>query len=311
MSVWLRTRSEASKEKWLREQKEDRSYFAKEPNSNADKLPVPPWFKQSSYFATLKTKYSDWQQIAGDYSRALSAQYFVIHDTAGTDEYGKGPGLTDPEDRTATRGIHLWLGPKNRYLGNDWHEKGYGTKMETRAANHHLLHIELVRDKTRLSKPTFYSNKQYQMLAHAYVCASVRRGTLLTTTSHNEVDRACVQPLSGGRYTYGHHDPEKFDLGKLYGLIADILGLPASATFGIEPHRVNGKNLGGQYNSFINYVKGRTSEAMQYGPVLNATGPNNDRGKHKKMKLKYGWYYVMPVYKTVGGVRYLPRDVPN
>lgn len=311
MTPWLRPTSDVTKRKWLAKHKENRGYFDKEPRTNTDKLQIPPWFNQREYVATLKRKYRDWQQLIGNPKMRVSAQYFVIHDTAGTDEYGKGPDLIDPEDRTATRGIHLWLGPKTRYLHNDWHEKGYGTKMETRSANHHFLHVELIRDKRRLNKPTFYSDKQYQMLAHAYISASIRRGTLLTVTSHNEVDRACVQPLRRSRYSYGHHDPEKFDLNKFYKEISVNLGLPDSGSFGIETHRVNGKNQAGQYNTFINFVKGRTSEAMQYGRVPQATGTWNDRSKHKKQKLRYGWYYVMPVYKVVGGTRYLPRDVPN
>jgi len=299
----------------IEQEKKQRSYFDREPKSNVDKCRTPP----SPSFAALKAKATaefdadTAEKLAGPDTANVDARYFVIHDTAGTTEPGTGPNELNPHDKASTRGIHLWIGARKLYRQHDWGTAGYGTKMESRAANRHFLHVEMTRDRHLANDPTFYNEGQYRKLAYGYLFASLRRGRFLTVTSHNEVDRACCyfNDTTGKFTSYGHNDPVKFDLGELYRTIAELVGLPADATFGIEPKRVNGKNFGGQVNVMIQYVKGLTDEANQYGNVPWATGSNDDRNLHKKVKhSSFGMYYDLPIYRIVNGTRYLPRDVP-
>jgi hypothetical protein len=188
---------------------------------------------------------------------------------------------------------------------------GYGTKMESGAANKWLLHVELSRDGDLANTNTHYNESQYYRLALAYIFASARKGKFLTVTAHNEVDRACcVYDDAQQRFVdYGHHDPEKFDLKHWYGIVAACAGLPGECTFGIEPARVNGRNNGGQRNVFIDFVKGNVQAVDQYGPVPSVTAANTDARRHKKVRHpRYGEYYDLPVTQQVAGRRVLPRD---
>ena len=290
----------------------ERSYFPREPRTNIDRIAVPPGLKERCWsFAVDQFGEDVAAALAGNLDADVAADFFVIHDTAGTTEYGRGPGLTDPGGSAAQRGIHLWLSARATYRQRDWERAGYGTKMEMGAENHCFLHTELSRDRDLLATQTYYNDSQYKRLACAYLFASSRTGRFLTVTSHNEVDRACcIFDDAAGRFRdFGHHDPEKFDLGKWYTVVASIGDLPADSTFGIEPRRVDGRNLGGQKNVFVGYAKGDVDEVDQYGSVPWITSANSDAARHKKVRHpSYGEYYDLPITVTVGGVRKLPRE---
>lgn len=292
--------------------KAQRSYFSNEPRTNVDKVRCPPWLRDGTWEHAVETLGEDIaRELAGDRDVSVAARFFVIHDTAGFDEYGVGAGRTDPSQRGSTRGIHLWISARSTYLQRDWARGGFGTKLDSGTDNRHFLHVELSRDPALEAAETFYNDSQYQRLAFAYLFASARRGRFLTVTSHNEVDRACcVYNDQAGRFeAYGHHDPERFDLGGWYALVSAIADLPDDTTFGIEPQRVNGRNLGGQKNVFIDYAKGTVDEVDQYGRVPSITTANSDSGRHKKVRHpRYGEYYDLPVTTTVNERRVLPRD---
>ncbi|HYI47010.1 MAG TPA: hypothetical protein VEX35_00960 [Allosphingosinicella sp.] len=289
-----------------------RSYFPREPRSNVDRVRCPPGLGDRCREAAVASLGSDVAQaLAGDADEPVTARFFVIHDTAGTTEYGLERGQTDPSANGSTRGIHLWISARATHRQRDWHRPGFGTKMEMGAENRHFLHIELSRDPQLTNAPTLYNDSQYERLAFAYLFASARKGRFLTVTSHNEVDRACVvyDDVAGRFRDYGHHDPEKFDLARWYGIVATLADLPDDATFGIEPQRVNGINQGGQKNVIIDYVKGAVDDVDQYGPVPRITSANSDAARHKKVRHpNYGEYYDLPVTMTVNGRKVLPRD---
>jgi hypothetical protein len=250
-------------------------------------------------------------ELGGDRSSPVYAKFFVIHDTAGFDEYGTAAGETNPSQRSSTRGIHLWISARATHLQRDWGSGGFGTKMETGAENRHFLHVELSRDRALEQASTFYNDSQYDRLAVAYLFASARKGKFITVTSHNEVDRACCVYDDQRRSfkDYGHHDPERFDLERWYKRVSAIADLPAESTFGIEPQRVNGRNLGGQRNVFIDFAKGASDEVDQYGRVQSVTSANSDSNRHKKVRHpQYGEYYDLPVTVRLAGRSILPRD---
>lgn len=292
--------------------KSQRSYFPKEPETNVDKVRCPPGLLDRCLaLATAELGNAVAGALAGDRTLPVAARFFVIHDTDNFLEYGTGAGQTDPSARGATRGIHLWLSPRATHRQHDWHQPGFGTKMDSGTPNKHFLHVELSRDRQLQAAETFYNDSQYRRLAFAYLFASARKGKFITVTSHNEVDRACCvyDDATQTFKSYGHHDPERFDLGRWYGIVAAIADLPADATFGIEPERVNGRNLGGQKNVFIDYAKGNVDEVDQYGRVPWVTTANSDAARHKKVRHSdYGEYYDLPITRTVGGRRVLPRD---
>jgi hypothetical protein len=290
--------------------KAQRPFLANEPKTNVDGLPCPPdlwdrcwdWAVAKFGEATAKT-------LAGDVAKPVTARFFVLHDTAGTAEYGVGTGLTQPS--AAGKGIHLWLSAKASYQQLDWHLPGYGTKMESRAANRHFLHVEMSRDPALLEQVTIYNLGQYQRLACAYLFACARAKRFITVTAHNEVDRAVAYYDDAAQVfkDYGHADPEKFALGSWYKIVTDIADLPGDTTFGIEASRVNGKNMGGQRNVFIAFVKGTVDHAAQYGPVPWITPANTDKALHKKVRHpSYGEYYDLPITVTQNGKPVLPRD---
>jgi hypothetical protein len=294
--------------------KAQRTYFPKEPETNVDKVRCPPGLWDRCW-AVAVAEFGEQvaRSLAGDPTEPVAARFFVIHDTAGTAEYGQGAGQTNPSTTGSTQGIHLWLSARATFQQRDWHRPGFGTKLEMRAENRHFHHVEMSRDGAlvQAGAATLYNESQYRRLAAAYLFASARKGKFLTVTSHNEVDRACcVYDDAAGRFTdYGHADPEKFDLAKWYGIVAAIADLPGDTSFGIEPKRVNGKNFGNQKNVFIDYAKGNVDEVDQYGNVPTMTSANSDAGRHKKVRHpSYGEYYDLPIIKIVNGQRRLPRD---
>ena len=292
--------------------KSQRSYFRREPATNVDRIRTPPGLWERC-LASARGAFGNTvaAALSGDATQPVTARFFVIHDTADSLEYGTGSGQTDPSRRSATRGIHLWISARATHLQRDWHRPGNGTKMEMGAENRHFLHVELSRDAALSTAATHFNDSQYERLAHAYLFASARRGRFLTVTSHNEVDRACCvfNDQTGLFEDYGHADPEKFNLKRWYALVAKLADLPDDTTFGIEPERVNGKNLGGQKNVMIDYAKGLVDEVDQYGQVPFLTRTTSDAGRHKKVRhSSYGEYYDLPITKTVNGRRVLPRD---
>jgi hypothetical protein len=293
--------------------KAGRPYFPKEPRTNVDKCSVPgDLWDRVWQFAEGRFGEAVAASLAGDRAKRVAAPFFVLHDTSVTTEYGVGTGLRDPGTKGSTAGIHLWISAKATYQQRDWSTPGYGTKLDSGAPNYNFLHVELSRDPKLKDGATFYNQSQYERLACAYLFASARRGKFITLTAHCEVDRACcIYDDAKGKFVdYGHHDPERFDLALWYRIVASAAGLPADATFGIEPSRVDGTNRGGQKNVFIDYVKGTVDEVDQFGPIAWISAANTDAKRHKKVRHpSYGEYYDLPVtIRLAAGGRVLPRD---
>jgi hypothetical protein len=109
--------------------------------------------------------------------------------------------------------------------------------------------------------------QQYDDLANAYIVASLRRGRFLTVTAHRELDRSVVSRTNHANL--GHGDPLFFDVDYFYEVICRKLLLPVGTTFGIQSNRLTGNaasNRIGQVNEFVNYVRGTSAAANQYGP---------------------------------------------
>lgn len=102
-----------------------------------------------------------------------------------------------------------------------------------------------------------FTIRQYDLLALAYLACSLRKGRLLTVTTHREVD-----------FSYSsnaHGDPKDFDFTYFYQLIESCLGLT-----GIQHDRAyfhSQTNLDGYMNEFWAFVKKQAGAlaANQYG----------------------------------------------
>jgi len=118
---------------------------------------------------------------------------------------------------------------------------------------------------------TNFTLRQYDLLTIAYLSCSIRRGRLLTITTHREVD-----------FSYSsnaHDDPRDFDFTYFYNLIGSCLGL-TGVTFGIQADRANFHhqiNLDGYVNEFWPFVKRQPGvvAANQYGVPQKYPGDPN------------------------------------
>jgi murein DD-endopeptidase MepM/ murein hydrolase activator NlpD len=282
--------------------------FPDEPKHNVDQLPVPPWLDATAFYKAFVRRHGDdARTIIGDATKKVSAQYFVLHDTAVAADF--------KQHQIKGKRIHLWVNAQSPVLlGNDWHVEGRGVKLE-RKRNNAFVHVEITRDKN-LTKSvqqktkgkkvsfeeivrqggiksfgTYYTDKQYELVAYAYIVASLRRGKFLTVTIHREVDRSVVLKRANNQYGYGHDDPQFFDLDYFYSVICSLLSIPVKLTFGIQSERALAQkqgNMAGHANSFIPFVTGDAKAANQYGAVQLL---NPKTSKYKIVKLKYGYYY--------------------
>lgn len=285
-----------------------KSKFPNEPQHNIDQLPIPAWVDSQLFYKEFIQKHGDEAKtIIGDASKKVQAQYFVLHDTAVAADF--------TQNRIKGKGIHLWVNAKSPVvLGNDWHVKGLGVKLERRK-NNSFVHVEITRDKElqkavqqktkgkkisyeEISKAggiknfgTYYTDKQYELVAYAYIVASIRKGKFLTVTIHREIDRSVVVRRQNGQYGYGHDDPQFFDLNYFYSIICRLLKMPVKVSFGIQNERALAQkqsNMPGYVNSFIPFVTGDATAANQYGELMRL---NPQATKYKVIKLKHGYYY--------------------
>ncbi|MCB1735347.1 MAG: hypothetical protein H6981_10765 [Gammaproteobacteria bacterium] len=281
---------------WLATHKPTRGRFPDEPQTNIDGLPIPDWLDHDKILDRLRLHYyvqhdaltaahknTDHKSRTPEHligtapKTAISANYFVVHDTADTQE------RTDAD--VVHKGIHLWISPITLAHDRDWSASAVGTKIENQTNNLHFIHVEMSRHvtaanvanaaannypnpgiSTERAANTLFTKQQYEDLAHAYIVNCLRRGRFLTVTVHKEVDRNIAN---------GHNDPEHFDMAYFYRLINKKLMMPSDTTYGIEPVRAAGNNLAGQENMFIDYVKGDVACVDQYGAHGNKPGGGN------------------------------------
>lgn len=283
---------------WLAGNGATKSYFPDEPKTNVDQFEVPPWIKADEFYDSCIATYGDdARKIIGDRTKPVTASYFVIHDTAGSKE----PNTANINGNAGMRGIHLFLGTQKtvfrpqikKGVDNDWHTVGWGTRVGNKRPEE-FVHVELspynnysVMDKKKYQEElsigidgvieagSNFTIRQYDLLAIAYLTCSLRRGKLLTVTTHREVDFSYS--------TNAHGDPKDFDFDYFYRLIASFLGL-GDVTFGIQRDRAyfrNQINLDGYVNEFWPYVHKEPG-------VLAA----NQYGVRKKYPGKAGHLYV-------------------
>jgi len=269
---------------WVTSNIATKSFFPKEPKNNIDQFSIPYWFNEDDFYNSFISEYGeDARKIIGDTTKPVIASYFVIHDTAG----GKEPNTANIDANSNTKGIHLFLGTeetvfrphKKPGIENDWHTLGWGVLVGNKRPEE-FVHIELSpysnysvmnKDKYKesldigidgvIDSETNFTIRQYELLALAYLVCSLRRGKLLTVTTHREVD-----------FSYSsnaHGDPKDFDFNYFYQLIASFLGLD-NVTFGIQQDRAyfhNQTNLDGYTNEFWPFVKRKPGvlRANQYG----------------------------------------------
>lgn len=263
---------------WWSENLAAKRYFQDEPQGNIDQFTLPPTLDQDQFFqAFIAAHPLHANDIIGDRTQAVRAQYFVVHDR-GDNVHIEAPQRVADINRSA-RGVHLYIGFQRVLRVNDWHEAGDGTGLERRP-NTCFVHVELTQHRRGLeeitdngvlvkARDTRFTLWQYDMLAYAYLSASIRRGRFLTVTIHREVDRA----LQGG-----HDDPRDFDASYFYQRINALLGFGAESgfTYGIQQTRVMALrqvNMGGYVNEFLPYAAGTAHAANQYGaPRRNPDG---------------------------------------
>jgi hypothetical protein len=300
----LEERFARGREEWLANNTPLRGRFPDEPSTNIDGLEVPPWVDQAKVFQSLEDHYNAQHaaltaaDLAQPFSRLpgqilganqavpVTANYFVLHDTADTAERRDGAAPAD---------ANLYIGTVSLARSLDWHDAGNATKLEFGGTTC-FVHTELTRAtggsitnaspdsypnqgiSTFRAAGTRYTDQQYDDLANAYIVASIRRGRFLTVTAHKEVDRSAA--LRGSPNTAGHNDPEDFDLGHLYELVNRKLGMPLGTTYGITQERMNTPNQRQQVNEFIEYARGNVAAANQYGRVRwqtqDPTAPQGD-----------------------------------
>ncbi|MFT3772895.1 MAG: type VI secretion system tip protein TssI/VgrG [Minicystis sp.] len=172
-------------------------------------------------------------------STAVTAKYFLVHDTGGGALPTKPP--TD-----GSRGIHLFIGSGKLLLNHDFSEDHTGTKFESRHTEFKgkILHMEIVNRSpdVKANPADTYGEQDYYFAALAYVYASYRASEWLTVTCHLEVDRGICN---------GHSDPRGFSFDKFYRRIGVLVPSVAGKTFGILQARMgNGLNDKTMKNTF-------------------------------------------------------------
>jgi hypothetical protein len=315
-----------SREAWLTANRAQRQRLPNEPATNLDGLPIPPWVVAQAVFDVLRTAYAAQhaaltqadqnlaysrtpdQILGANPANACAANYFVVHDTAGTNE---------PSGAGNLAGVHLWIGTRSLARGGDWDAAGDATKLEF-GGRTCFVHVELTRAtsgsianadantypnvgiSTARSAGTRYTDQQYDDLANAYIVASIRRGRFLTVTAHKELDRSAVRRGQPG--ALGHGDPEDVDIARVYRLVASKLVLPADSTFGITQQRIDSRNLDGQVNAFVAYARGSAAVADQYGwPVpWQQNNPAQPQGDSTVPPYSSTDLYIMPLQDTNG-----------
>ncbi|WP_328475143.1 D-alanyl-D-alanine carboxypeptidase family protein [Actinoplanes sp. NBC_00393] len=322
----MEDRLSEARERWLTANRPLRRRFPNEPATNLDGHPIPPWVSAPAVLDHLRRHYDQQHGAltaadqARRYSRApgmvlganpagpVTANYFVLHDTADTGE------------RTSvsrTGGVHLWVGTVSLARGADWDQAGDATKLEIPQRTC-FVHVELTRAtscaitaaaadtypntgiSTARSAGTRYTDQQYDDVANAYIVASLRRGRFLTVTAHKELDRSAVQ--RGHPNRLGHGDPGDFDVDRLYRLISRKLVLPVTSTFGITQQRVASRNLDGHVNAFIGYARGNAAAADQYAwPIpWQHQNPGLPQGDSTVPPYPSAHLYVMPLHNAAG-----------
>lgn len=276
----VRPWNNAVKTQWINEKILDKTFLQHEPNTNICLLPFPEWVNLEAFQNNFIHRYGEVaNEMLGDPTSTVTADYFVIHDTAGTRDITRA--------RAARKGVHLWLNIENAILAKDWGERGSGVKIE-RGNNGCFVHTELVRHPqldTAISNikdgGTYYTYRQYELLALAYIICSIRKGRLLEVTIHREVDRSVEYRTSEGLTTYGHGDPKHFNIDTFYSLVNSFLQMPTTDyTYGIQHSRVmaqNQSNRAGFTNAFIPYVENIVNRANQYGAIEHRTNPAGQR----------------------------------
>jgi subtilisin family serine protease/LAS superfamily LD-carboxypeptidase LdcB len=262
------------KTQWINEKKLEKTFLANETTNNICLLPLPVWFDATSFQNNfIRTHGAVANEMLGNPSSPVTADYFVIHDTAGSNEISR---------RFASRkGIHLWLNIGNIIQARDWGQRGSGVKIE-RGNNGCFVHTELTRHPQLdaavanvKDAGTYYTHRQYELLAYAYVICCIRKGQLLETTIHREVDRSVEYHTRSGGISYGHGDPKHFNINTFYNLVNQLLQMPnTNYTYGIQHSRVTAQgenNRAGYTNVFIPYVENRTTRANQYGTITRRT----------------------------------------
>src|SRR5262249_20357704 len=151
------------------------------------------------------------------------AEWFVVHDTCGGRTPTRPPTGGDSE-------VHLFVGPDSIFLNREFTVMGGATKFEQ--TRYHpefrgkMIHCERENHSKKMGPAAEdpYTEFQYRMLALAYVFASYRAEAWLTVTAHIAVDLG----IPGG-----HSDPRGFDYAKLYRTVSALVGMPASASYGL------------------------------------------------------------------------------
>lgn len=103
---------------WIKDNLDKKSFIIDESRHNLCLLPFPTWIDTTifkNYF--IKRHGENANIILGDTSKPVTANYFVIHDTAGTTS-------TKAIKRT---GVHLWLNIDGAFQTHDWHYRGDAT----------------------------------------------------------------------------------------------------------------------------------------------------------------------------------------
>lgn len=255
---------------WIQQQLASKTFIIDESQHNLCQIPFPLWINKDVFKNDFISKHNAHARtILGDTTRPVTASYFVIHDTAATNEANN---RTKP---VGTTGIHMWLNNDGAHRTHDWDHRGDGTKVE-RGNNGCFVHTELVRHPQMdgavagvKQAGTYYTDLQYELLAYAYAVCSMRKGSLLEVTIHRELDRSIQN---------GHNDPQHFNMNRFYSLVDGILGMPISQlhpplrdfTYGIEHDRImqhRQDNWSGYRNEFIPYVEATVTRAEQYRPI--------------------------------------------
>lgn len=174
-------------------------------------------------------------------ANAVTARWFVVHDTGGPGSY------TSTSIPTKARGVHLFLNRASKdgtVLQHDFSEPGTATKFEKKA--HHpefqglMVHVEMAATHATWNVDDNYTEFQLSSLAWAYIFASFRSKSYLTITGHREVDRGFPQ---------GHNDPRGFDYDAFYERLCKILGL-TGRSFGLMNLRGKVNNDSSAINTF-------------------------------------------------------------
>nr|WP_321245655.1 S8 family serine peptidase [uncultured Psychroserpens sp.] len=268
------------KEQWINEKKLEKTFLANETANNICLLPIPVWFNATNFQNNFIGRHGAVaNEMLGNPATPVTADYFVIHDTAGSNEISR--------TFASRKGIHLWLNIGNVIQARDWGQRGSGVKIE-RGNNGCFVHTELTRHPQLdaavagvKDAGTYYTNRQYELLAYAYVICSIRKGRLLEVTIHREVDRSVEYHTRSGATTYGHGDPKHFNINTFYNLVNQLLQMPnTNYTFGIQHSRVIAQgenNRAGYTNAFIPFVENRTARANQYGTISHRTNSRGNR----------------------------------